>query len=84
MSRAAAYAATYAADADAADAADDAAAYAADAAATYAADAYAADAAAVTIRDSWLLLAAEIGLQALIELNSPGCEWLWLCNKTGE
>jgi hypothetical protein len=84
---AAAYAAAaYAADADAAAAA----AYAADAAAAAAyAAAYAADAAAdaaaayaadANHRDYVLGVCAEIGLQALITLKSPGCEYLWLCD----
>jgi hypothetical protein len=71
-------------------AADDAAAYAcasaadtaasaADTAAAYACAAYAA-AAADARRDGFLLIAAEIGLECLKELNSPGCQWLHLCD----
>jgi hypothetical protein len=57
-----------------------AAAYAAASAAAYAAaaaDAYA-DAYADAARDDMLSLVAEIGLQALITLKSPGCEYLYL------
>jgi hypothetical protein len=68
---AAAAAAAYAADAAYADAA-----YAAAAGAAYAADA--ADAA----RDEVLNLAAEIGLDALKKLNSPGCTYLFLTEMT--
>ena len=52
-------------------------AYAADAA--YAA-AYAADAAAYAYADKYLLISANICLEALIELKSPGCEFLYLCD----
>ena len=58
-------------------AAADAAAYAADAAA-YAA-AYAADAAAYT--DEILTVFADMILEVLIELESPGCEYLFLCEE---
>jgi hypothetical protein len=60
----AAYAAAYAADAA------DAAAYA---------DAAAAAAVKAKARIKVLSLAAEIGLEALKKLKSPGCEWLDLC-----
>ena len=63
----AAYAATYAA----ADSAAYAAAYAA------ASDAYAADAYA----DFFLFLASNLGCEVLIEMKSPGAEWLWLVDK---
>lgn len=53
-------------------------AYAAAAADAYA-DAYAA-AYAAAARDRVLTICAEIGLQALITLKSPGCEYLWLCD----
>jgi hypothetical protein len=77
---AAAYAAYAAADADAADAAAYAAAYAAYAAA----DADAADAAAAAKtklkkRLQVLQLCAQIGLEALVKLKSPGVAWLDLC-----
>ena len=68
----------------AARAADAAAAYAADAAASAAARAAdaAADAAAyAAARLQYLLLAAKIGEQALIECNSPGCKYLSLCEE---
>ncbi len=69
---AAAYAAAAAADAAYAAAAD------ADAAYAYAAYAYAyaADAAAPSIRDEYLTLAAQIALDVLRELNSPGIQLL--------
>jgi hypothetical protein len=76
--------AAYAYDAADADAYDDAdvdayaAAYAAAAAAAYAYADAAADAAAA--RDAVLTRSAEIGLAALIELKSPGCAYLWLCD----
>ena len=54
-----------------------AAAAAADATATAAAAATAA--ADADARHNILLVCADIGLQALIELKSPGCEWLDLC-----
>lgn len=75
-----AYAYAYAAAAAAAYAAY--AAYAADAAyaAAVAAYAAAADAADAADRLAILQLSAKIGLDALIELKSPGCEWLDLCN----
>jgi hypothetical protein len=78
----AAAAAAYAAAADAAAyaaAAADAAAYAAaaDAYAAAAADAAAAAyAAAYAARDEVLTASAEIGVRILVELKSPGCEWL--------
>jgi hypothetical protein len=73
-----AYAAYAAAAAYAADAAY-AAAYAADAAYAYA-YAYAADAAyAAAYRLKVLQATAQIGVDALIELQSPGCEYLDLC-----
>lgn len=53
--------------AEAAEAAADAAAYV---------DADAADAARLKV----LTIAAEIGLEALIQLKSPGCQWLDLCD----
>ncbi len=57
------------------------AAYAADAAAATSA-AYAADAdARKKARHEVYLLAAQIGLEALRELKSPGCEWLYLCGE---
>ena len=69
-----------------------AAAYAADAAAAYAAAAAAADAAAAAAdaaadarskaKIKVLSLAAKIGLEALIKLKSPGCQWLDLCANT--
>ena len=59
-----------------------AAAAAADAAAAAAADADAAAAAAAdAARDHVLNVCAEIGLQALITLKSPGCEYLYLCDN---
>ena len=61
-------------------------AYAA-AAAAAAADADAdadADAAAAAARDSVFNKTAEIGLAALIELKSPGCDYLWLTDLTTE
>jgi len=79
------YAAADAADAAAyaaADAAADADAYAAADAADAAADAaYAAAYAKSSARDGVLLVSAQIGLEALIELKSPGCEWLYLCES---
>ena len=71
----AAYAAAYAADA----AADAAAAYAADAAADAAA--YAAAYAAAD-DDKYLVKMAEIGLSVLVEMKSPGCEFLYLTEQT--
>jgi hypothetical protein len=68
-------AAAAAADAYAAAAAEAAAYAAAEAAAAAAADAYAAAA-----RDHVLNTVADVGLQALIELKSPGCEYLYLCD----
>jgi hypothetical protein len=66
---------------NAADAAYAAAVAAADATyATYVAYYYAARAATVDT-DKYLLLSAEIGLSALKELNSPGCEYLYLCDS---
>jgi hypothetical protein len=72
-SQAAARAAADAARADAAAAADAAYDAAAAAARAYAARAYAA-------RDSVLIVAAGIALETLIELKSPGAEWLHLCD----
>ena len=72
----AAAAAAYADAAYAAAAADADAAYAADAADAAAAYAAYADARS---RIKVLSLAAEIGLEALIQLKSPGCKWLDLC-----
>lgn len=69
---------------DAARAATDAADYAADDVtfdAAYAAEA-SARAAAVAERDRVLRVAADIGLQALITLESPGCGYLWLCDES--
>jgi hypothetical protein len=86
VNAAAAYAAVnaaYAADAAAAaaaDAADAAAAYAAYAAA-YAADATAADAVNAAKRDEILNKAAQNCLEVLQEMNSPGCEYLYLIKK---
>ena len=60
-------AAAYAA-ADAAEAAAEAAAYAA------------AEAAEAAATDKYLLISANICLEALIELKSPGCEFLYLCD----
>ena len=81
----AAYAAAAAAAAADATAAAYAAAYAAAAAAAAAdaaaAAAAAADAAADAARDSVLNRSAEIGLAALIELKSPGCEFLYLVDE---
>lgn len=48
-----------------------AATYAADAAADYAADAY--------MKDKYLALAAEIGVQVLVRLGAEGTKWLGLC-----
>jgi hypothetical protein len=75
----AAYAATYAAAANAADAA----AYAAVAAAYAAAYAAAADAAdaADAARDKILTQAADICLEVLVEMKSPGCEYLYLVRE---
>jgi hypothetical protein len=62
-------------------------AYAAAAAAAYAdadayADAYACAAYAyASAADKLLQLTADVGLQCLIELKSPGCKWLWLCEE---
>jgi len=90
---AAADAAAYAAYADAAAAvaAAVAAAYAADAAADAAADdadaaAYAADAAAdaayaAVNRDEVLCVAAEMALEILIDMKSPGCEYLYMADQ---
>ena len=58
-----------------------AAAYAA-AAAAYAADAAAAADARSKAKIKVLSLAAKIGLEALIKLKSPGCQWLDLCANT--
>lgn len=82
--RVAAYADAYAADAYAAAAAAYADAYAA-ADAAYAAAYAAASAAAYAAADAdarlkVLLLCAEIGLEALVKLKSPGVQWLWLCD----
>jgi hypothetical protein len=75
--------AVYAAAAAAADADADAAAAAASAkyAAVYAAADAAADAAAAAAREKMLLLAADICLQVLIDMKSPGCDYLHLCDK---
>ena len=78
-----AYAAAYAAAYAYADAADDAAAAAAAYAAAYAA--YAADdaydaAAAAAKKDKYLFMMADIGLEALKQCNSPGCQYLDLVN----
>jgi hypothetical protein len=51
-------------------------------AASDAAAAAAAAAATAAERDRILNLSAEIGLQALIALKSPGCDYLWLCDET--
>ena len=75
-------AAAYAA-ADAAEAAAEAAAYAAAEAAEAAAEAAAyaaAEAAEAAATDKYLLISANICLEALIELKSPGCEFLYLCD----
>lgn len=61
-------------------------AYAAAAAAAYAADgaAAAADGAAAAYadkRDEVLTVAADIALEALVELKAPGCQWLFLCDE---
>jgi hypothetical protein len=80
--------ASAAADAAAANAASAAAAAAADADAAGAefalidlAEWIRADAAANAATDVYLLLSAEIGLEALIICKSPGCEFLHLCDK---
>ncbi len=65
------------ANAAAADAAYAAAAYAA---AADAADADAAYAAAADAVDKYLIISANICLDALIKLKSPGCEFLYLCD----
>jgi len=58
----------------------DAAAYAADAAADAAAAAVAAvaaaDAAAAKRTDKYLIMSADLALEVLRELKSPGCEWI--------
>lgn len=79
-----AYAAIYTANAAA-----NAAVAGADAAVAYAAattySAYAANAAVYASdaaeHDHILCIAADIGLQALIQLKSPGCDYLWLCDE---
>jgi hypothetical protein len=82
---AAAGAARYADAAAAAGAAADAARHAADAA-RHAADAarHAADAARYAARDKVLIVAADVGLQALIALRSPGCAYLHLLEAEGK
>jgi hypothetical protein len=61
------------------------AAYAAAGAAAYAAyavaDAAAYAAADAAVRDSWLNLTAQIGLDTLKQLNSPGCKFLFLAQR---
>jgi hypothetical protein len=37
--------------------------------------------ASYAVRDEWLTLAADIAVDALIELKSPGCAWLDLCGE---
>lgn len=72
----AAYATAYAATATASDAAADAS-DAAEAADDYAA---ASDAYADAYADKILVKAADIALQILIDMKSPGCQWLYLCD----
>ena len=72
---------------EAADAANAAAANAAANAADYASYAanaanYAANAAANAAADKYLAISAEIALEALIKLKSPGCEYLYLTNHS--
>ena len=76
-------AATAAADAARAAAATAAATAARAAAATAAAyAAYAAARAAADAADRILISMAELGLEVLKEMKSPGCEWLCLCDST--
>ena len=46
------------------------------------ANAYAYDYAYAYGNDLWLTKCAKLVLDVLIEMKSPGCEWLWLLEET--